>query len=340
MGNITIKQIAELAEVSRGTVDRALNNRGGVNAEVEKRIKKIAAELSYTPNPIAKALANSKRRFEICVLINSGDNPFFFEVLDGIRDAEAKISKYGVSVTIKTLTGYDVEEQLSALEKIEKAAPDGLIVTPIDNAKIISKLNEIAGQKTTVVTLNSDVAEIDKLCFVGCNYQKSGQTAGQLMGLMLPNGGKLGIVTGSFNMLGHNNRIAGFKSVIAESYDGVEIACAVEGKDSDKTTYEKTKEMLSLYPLDGIYFCAGGIDGGIKAVKESGKSLKIITVDDASNIKDYLREDIVNATVCQEPYKQGSKAVTVLFDWLFHRKAPEKKYIFTQNEVKLKYNCD
>ena len=35
----TIQQIAELAGVSRGTVDRALNNRGRINPEVAKRIE-------------------------------------------------------------------------------------------------------------------------------------------------------------------------------------------------------------------------------------------------------------------------------------------------------------
>ena len=42
---VTIKQIAEAAGVSRGTVDRALNNRSGINPEVAKRVREIAAEL-------------------------------------------------------------------------------------------------------------------------------------------------------------------------------------------------------------------------------------------------------------------------------------------------------
>ena len=42
---VTAQQIAELAGVSRGTVDRALHNRGRVNPEVAAKIHKIAAEL-------------------------------------------------------------------------------------------------------------------------------------------------------------------------------------------------------------------------------------------------------------------------------------------------------
>ena len=45
---VTIQQIAELAGVSRGTVDRALNHRGRIAPEVAERVWKIADELGYT----------------------------------------------------------------------------------------------------------------------------------------------------------------------------------------------------------------------------------------------------------------------------------------------------
>ena len=42
---VTIKEIARLAEVSRGTVDRVLNNREGVSEETAERVRRIADEL-------------------------------------------------------------------------------------------------------------------------------------------------------------------------------------------------------------------------------------------------------------------------------------------------------
>ena len=57
---VTLKQIAELAGVSRGTVDRALYNRGRINPEVAERIRTIAKELGYQPNRAGKALAMAK----------------------------------------------------------------------------------------------------------------------------------------------------------------------------------------------------------------------------------------------------------------------------------------
>ena len=46
---ITLQQIADLAGVSRETVDRALNNRGRIKPEVEQRIKKTAKDVGYKP---------------------------------------------------------------------------------------------------------------------------------------------------------------------------------------------------------------------------------------------------------------------------------------------------
>ena len=48
---VTIKQLAEVCGVSRGTVDRVLNNRGNVKPEKRKRVLDAMRELNYQPNP-------------------------------------------------------------------------------------------------------------------------------------------------------------------------------------------------------------------------------------------------------------------------------------------------
>ena len=47
---ITINKIAELCGVSRGTVDRALHNKGNVRPELRDKIKRVAEEYGYQPN--------------------------------------------------------------------------------------------------------------------------------------------------------------------------------------------------------------------------------------------------------------------------------------------------
>ena len=58
---IRIKDIARLANVSTGTVDRVLHNRGEVSAKSREKVEKVLKEINYQPNIYASALASKKR---------------------------------------------------------------------------------------------------------------------------------------------------------------------------------------------------------------------------------------------------------------------------------------
>ena len=58
---IRIKDIASLAGVSEGTVDRVLHKRGDVSAKSQEAVKKVLEEMNYTPNLFARSLASKKQ---------------------------------------------------------------------------------------------------------------------------------------------------------------------------------------------------------------------------------------------------------------------------------------
>ncbi|MDE6961557.1 MAG: LacI family transcriptional regulator, partial [Lachnospiraceae bacterium] len=78
----TIKDIADLAGVSRGTVDRVLNNRGAVSPETAEKVLEIVRALDYRPNKAGIALAAQKKKYRIGVILFSEHNPFFDEVME------------------------------------------------------------------------------------------------------------------------------------------------------------------------------------------------------------------------------------------------------------------
>ena len=98
-----IKDIAELAGVSRGTVDRVLNNRSGVSPQTAEKIKEIAKALDYRPNKAGLALAAQKKKNKIGVVLFSKNNPFFDEVSEGVQTKARELADYGVT----TLTRRD-----------------------------------------------------------------------------------------------------------------------------------------------------------------------------------------------------------------------------------------
>ena len=77
---ITIKQVAEAAHVSLSTVSRALRDDPRANQETKRRIQKIAEELNYYPDSLAKGLRQNKTN-TIGIIFNDLNNPFYSEIL-------------------------------------------------------------------------------------------------------------------------------------------------------------------------------------------------------------------------------------------------------------------
>ena len=88
----TIKDIAEQAGVSRGTVDRVLHNRPGVNKEVSLKVKTIAKDMGYKTNRAGRLLAAKKKPLKVgCLLPDIGNN--FFESIINETKPENGTSK-------------------------------------------------------------------------------------------------------------------------------------------------------------------------------------------------------------------------------------------------------
>ena len=81
---VTIRQIAEESGVSRGTVDRVLNNRGKVRPEVEERVRKVAQELGYKPNFHARAMV--KNGINIALISTRQPHQYIDMVMKGMKE--------------------------------------------------------------------------------------------------------------------------------------------------------------------------------------------------------------------------------------------------------------
>lgn len=324
--SLTIKEIAKLANVSRGTVDRVIHGRESVSPETRKRVEQILKEYNYQSNIHAQSLASLKNQFKIGVITNSIDNEFFDLVLEGLKYQNDFFRN--TELIIKELKGYDVENQLKEINNLKNQDLNALIITPIDHIDIANALNEL---KIPIVTVNNDI-DIEKLAFVGCDYHNSGMLAGDLANISLKNGGKVAIVVGSFNVRGHKERIKGFRK---SYYKGGEIL-TFENQDDDEISYKITKEIILKDNVDLIYFGAAGIAGGLKALKELNKNIPVITVDETVAVRNSLKTGDVLATITQQPYKQGSRAIRIVHDYLIYNRKPNEVEELTNNKVILK----
>ena len=333
---VTMNRIAELCGVSRGTVDRALNGRGRVNAETADKIRKTAQELGYEPNPAGKALSARKKRPVINIVISSENNTFFDDVLKGMEEAAAQYQIYGVQIKYHTMKGYDPAQQLATLQEIEDNV-QALIINPIDDPAIAAQINCMIDKGVFVVTINNDIEGTKRHCYVGSDYYNGGITSCALMEALLGKTANLAVILGSLNLRGHRLRLEGFQSRMQRLPD-FQLTAILENNDDDIYAYEKTKELLTVHPeINAISILAAGVYGTCRAVMQLPKEKRplIIAFDTVPTTVEMMQFGIIKATIYQHPYRQGFSAVNKAFEYLVHGRLPEKEEFIFKNEIKL-----
>ncbi|MFH1512101.1 MAG: LacI family DNA-binding transcriptional regulator [Bacillota bacterium] len=333
---MTIKQIADLCGVSRGTVDRVLNGRGKVKPETEERVLRTIRQLGYTKNIAGKALTLKKTTPIIGIVVSSEGNPFFDDVIDGFGKAEKELADYGVTVILKTMRGYDVHRQLALIGELEKAGISALVIQPINDARISRKINELAERGIPTVTVNTDIENTCRNCYVGSDYTAGGVTAAGVMRIVTGGKANLGIVTGVSMLLGHDQRREGFERHIRNVCPDITIVESASAMDDTEHSYRMTLAMLKRNPrIDAIFIVAAGAEGACRAVTDMGleKSIRVVAFDTVPATVSMMRMGLVRAVICQQPLRQGYESVMAAFDILLSGTPKQGSRIIMEHQI-------
>ena len=336
---VTVQQIADATGVSRGTVDRALNNRGRVDPEVAERIRRTAEEMGYVKKP---RKTNGKRKScRIGIVTQLAGASFMREINRGIREAAEELRDRDVEVLVRESLSVDEKEQVDAIEELRKEGIDGLAVMPVDAESVREKINELIDDGIPVVTFNSDIVGTRRRCFVGMDNVKSGRTAAGLMKMLTGGQGKVLVITGYFTNHVNISRLAGFVEEIKASCPGIEIV-GVQGSFDDAAEVEKivTNTMRTIPDLDGILQVSGGQEGIRAAFEALGveKRPHVIIYDQTPKNEKVLREDVADFLIDQNGYVQGYRPPHILADIIQKNQLPEQEQILTDITIRTKYN--
>lgn len=337
----TIQQIAELAGVSRGTVDRALNHRGRIRPEVAERVQKIAEEIGYQPKHARNAGGMTDRPLKIGVVTQLSKSSFMIQVNQGIRDAQRELEERGVSLLWKDIVTVDEKEQLQAIDQLVREGIHGLALMPIECESVRLKINELTDEHhIPVITFNSDIVGTRRRCFVGLDNMRSGFTAAGLMGMLTRGEGKILTITGYFTNSVNSLRVEGFIQEAKQSYPGMELL-GVQSSFDDADEVEKIiiSTMDRVPDLAGIFVASAGQAGVRRAFDQlKCKRPYVIVYDITPRNVQALRDGDVDFLIDQEAYVQGNRPPLMLYDLLVKGQEPEKEYIFTDINIKTKYN--
>ena len=123
--NVTIRQLAEMMQVTPTTISLALRGKGKISQARREEIRQLAVRLGYVPSAVAQALRGSATR-TIGVVINFFDNPFFSTVFAGI---ETEMKRQGYSFWVAQ-SGDDPAMEREQVRQLAERGVDGLIVLP------------------------------------------------------------------------------------------------------------------------------------------------------------------------------------------------------------------
>lgn len=340
---VTIRQIAEEAGVSRGTVDRVLNNRGKVRPEVEQRVRKIADELGYKPNLLGRALIKMKEDIKIGVIIQNTGTPFLETVLQGVEKAKEEIESMGGTVYVRATPYDDVGRMIAAMSELKDLGISGLAMMPINNIEIKQRINMFSVDwKIPVITLNADIRETKRRCFVGQDAIQCGKTAAGLMCDILsghPN--KIAIISGIKNNMSLSNRVQGFCTELKKLSPNTIVLDTKYCHENDQEAEMIISDILKEHPdVDGIYMTShgeGGVCRGLIKQQKNGK-IKMIASDFSEETYHYLREGIIHLLIGQDGQIQGYEPTMILYRMLFNNEQPAQEHVFTDIIIKTKYN--
>jgi len=184
----TIKDIAKLAGVSKGTVDRVLHNRGKVSPTALDKINEVLNVINYEPNLIARNLKNTKI-YRICVLLPDPQfDPYWLPCVNGINDAKKEFKAYNVNIETYYFNPESKKSFLYTNEIVIAQAPDAVLLAPLfhkETLEVIKQYNEL---NIIVNTFNNQVESDAIKSFVGQDLHKSGRVAASLMSLIISEG--------------------------------------------------------------------------------------------------------------------------------------------------------
>lgn len=318
---MTIKEIAKLAGVSRGTVDRVINNRDNVSKETKEKILKIIKKYDFRPNEYARSLSMHDKKFKIGVIAGSIDIPFFQLVVKGIKKRAHKYKNAGISIILKKVILHEKEMILNALDELKNENISALIITSFNDPQICLKIDEL---NTPCVCINNRLNVKNCICYIGCDYFNSGSLIANLINL-IGKSKNIGVVESYPHNFSTPERLTGFEKTLNGQ---AKIIDKKYNYDDENISYQCVKEMIkNNNNLDTICFFGSGIKGGLKAIYEFNNGIKCYTVEHFKEIEEGLKNDTIIATVTQHPYTQGVKAIEYLYNYLIAKKPIPKEKI-------------
>lgn len=311
----TIAMIAKLSGVSRGTVDRVINNRPNVRPEKADRVRRVVEKLNYRPNLTARALAKKAAKRKLGVIFPAWPGFFEEEIRRGIDAAGRDLLLSGVEIVREACPSKLPADFIGIMDRLLRQGARGLALCPINSVGIRDRIRELRAEGVPVVTFNSDIADSGRACFVGQDIVRTGVIAAGLMERITAPGSMVLIAAGNLEFKAHRERVDGFR----HHWHGLgrrDDACLIVQTYNDHdVTFEKVSAALAANPgVGGVYMANDSVPACVEAIGSLGLSrrVRVVAHDLSPEHRALLLYGAVDFIIGQDLFFQGYRPVELL----------------------------
>lgn len=258
--NVTLKEVAERAGVSRSAVSRTFTDGASVSDKTRRKVEKAALELAYAPSLIARSLTTRRTKL-VGLIANNFQNPVFLEVFDLYTEALQRLELRPLLVNMIHET--DPARSVSMLRQYNV---DGVIVASSTLPSTFAKSFQMAG--VPVVQTFGKFDDRANVHVVGINNVQCGQMAAQTL---IDRGYKnIAVIAGPKMATSTQDRVHGFiERLKARGREAATVRYA--SAYSYKAGLEACEKLLAENKVEAI-FCGDDLVcmGAMDAARSSG----------------------------------------------------------------------
>ena len=332
---VTIKDIAEQAGVSVGTVDRVIHDRGRVSPEVKAKVLQVMEALDFEPNLIASTLAFN-RVIQIGVLMPQlHSDPYWDLPLLGMRRAQQSVKHYGISLLEQMFDLFSPQDFIKSALALIDQKPDALVFPPIFLKESLELLDHCAEVEVPIILVNTDVEHAQVMSYIGQNSYQSGVLAGKLLSMVMNGSGRvllLNLDKETTNAKHLMDKEQGLRHFLAEKDRDALTVLRQDVEDFDNPERLETllKGLLQQYvDIKTVFVTNSRAYKLVEAIQGLAQAhLPILGYDLLPNNLHFLQMGKIDFLINQNASYQGYLAIKNLTDYfIFKKQLPREQHL-------------
>ncbi len=329
----TLEEIAKLAQVSRSTVSRVINNDPNVSPKTRERVQQVIQELNFQPNRAARRLAGGRTHILGLVIPTSVHrlftDPYFPLLIQGVTSV-CNAQDYTMMLW---LAEPEFEQQMIG-QITQDSLIDGVIIA--SNVFDDPLVQALRSSHLPSIQIGRPRRQVDA-SYVDVENRSAARDA---VALLLRNGRRrVATITGPDNMVAGVDRREGYLTALQEHDLQPVPELIVEGDFSEAGGYEAARRLLPHRP-DAIFAASDAMaNGALRAIKEAGlrvpEDIALVGFDDMPFA---ALADPPLTTVRQPVARTGMVAAETLIDLIEHPGSSPRRIILP-TELIIRQSC-